>query len=64
MAENSRAVPSRVPRWAGGLVRFSITHPTADLAQPMLASVPCSVEVSEGGGLTKAGDNTEASGAG
>ena len=47
-----------------GVVRFPITHSTADLPQPMLASVSCPVEVSEGGGLTEAGDNTEASGAG
>ena len=47
----------------GGVVRFPTTYPTPDFAQPMLASVPCPVEVSEGGGMTEAGDNTDASGA-
>ena len=48
----------------GRVVRFPTIHPTAELAQPMLASVPCPMEVSEVGGLTEAGDKTEASGAG
>ena len=47
----------------GGGVRFPTTHPTADLAQPMLASVPCPVKISEGGRLIEAGINAEASGA-